>query len=312
MDGNYQSVLSWIRRKLEILVSSTVYGAVITRNSYISCTVIAAWWTDSIKYVLIELVYSLDSVDTIAVWRIYPPFILMSDKSWLVHSLKYELVVIVLEAVGYLWPYSCHILFWLLIMSRIGIHIFQIVIMVNIEDHVHTVVDSVINDFLNSVHPLLGYIIASVNVIVPWNGDPYSSEACGFNSVYHFLWGLVAAVPAGLDTHFTADPACVVNCVHSVSEVPAEAHILYEIDTLCVWDILWGDIQLGNGICSRTDVTIFGKGAVYIYSSQSHSFFITAAICKRRQRWSKGNNSDKSCTSFFYKFIHCTSSFHFY
>ncbi|OPZ96700.1 MAG: hypothetical protein BWY70_01689 [Bacteroidetes bacterium ADurb.Bin408] len=96
--------------------------------------------------------------------------------------------------------------------------------MVNVEDNVHTVVDSVVKNLLNTVEPLFAYVIVLVNVVVPRNRKTQCSKAGSLHSVDYSL-GSFYATPVAFEIHFICNLAVVAYSIKCISEVDTELHI---------------------------------------------------------------------------------------
>ena len=114
----------------------------------------------------------------------------------LVHRLEDEVLIVVLESIGNLRPELYEA--WLhLVVGSPQIAAVDPVLVVEVEDNVHIVADTVVHYLLDPCHPLRIHIILAVKVIVPCCGNSYSVEALCLYGVYHCFCGLRVA-PAGL------------------------------------------------------------------------------------------------------------------
>ena len=145
----------------------------------------------------------------------------------LVHALEYEVLVVVLECCGYLLPDSGELGFCVAVGVVVELSDVDPILVVDVEDNVHIVLDAVVNDFLDARHPSAVDVVAAVEVRVPCGGDSYRIEALFLDRVYHRLSGLGLS-PAHL--RVDARVAVAACSVEGIAEIPAYFHLARDIE----------------------------------------------------------------------------------
>ncbi len=150
----------------------------------------------------------------------------------LILSLEHEVIAVVLEVVAYLLPHSSEAVdAGVLVVGKV---VHPAVIPVDIDDSVHTGVESPVNYLGNSLHVVLVDSVSAVilHAVGPRNRNSQNAEAFIGVALYHRLSDLRTS-PCGLISLDRAVSACsdpVAGGFKGVSEVDAYAHILYQLD----------------------------------------------------------------------------------
>ena len=106
-----------------------------------------------------------------------------------------------------------------------------IIVVVVIQDDIHSVGNRPVNDFFYALHPCaVNRVIGIDNVIYPAARNADCLESCGGNCVNHFFCRL------GLTPAFFGFQARLSVCVQRVSQIPTAFHIFYQINrgNLCI------------------------------------------------------------------------------
>ena len=149
--------------------------------------VVAAKTADSRYKVCVQLVYNFSCSVTAAV-----PFLACTDYSGFVKSLKYKMLVIILEVIADLRPYL-----FKPVACRLVIVLGRIVpcFVMYVEDNIHIVFHAVINYLFYTGKPFVAYLIlrSFACAPVPRCGNTQNIEACFLDLVDHFLCSIGVA-----------------------------------------------------------------------------------------------------------------------
>ena len=162
----------------------------------------------------------------------------------LVESCEEQMLIVVDEGIGNLSPQGRQYLFVLL--DGGGIAVLDVVfepsaVPVVVEHHIETVVDAIVDHFLDASHPfavnLVGRGIADMSES-PGARDSDALEAEALDVVDECLGGL-RALPGGLglESALVVQEVCTFPCCHSlerVAEVPARSHFVNHIGSLAI------------------------------------------------------------------------------
>ena len=233
MDGNSYI---WIFRNVDSFKELCFSACTVARkHKKTGLCVRAVCSSDKINEIMFEL------IDNITLRNCFscPPLMSLTNGTWLVHALKNEMLVVILEFLSDLRPYLEELwLHFIVSLSKIA-SVYPVFVM-NIKDDVHIVLDTVINNFLYTSHPLRIDVVIFVKMLEPCSGDTNCIEALGFKSVEQSLISLRAS-PCCLSLN-----ACVsrihINLriistwlgslsVHCVTEIPAYLHILCDLES---------------------------------------------------------------------------------
>ena len=121
-----------------------------------------------------------------------PPLMRLVNGTGLVHALEDEVLVIILELLIDLSP-DLQELGLDIIISVHEVTSVDPVLVVNVEDDVHIVLDTVVNDFLNTSHPLGIDVIVLVQMLEPCGRNADCVEALSLQSIEELLISLGAA-----------------------------------------------------------------------------------------------------------------------
>ena len=247
MDRNYYLIVAL--RNFEGFHVLSWWWCGIWCYHYTSVRVVSARSTDCFDERLCILIYDLSWLS------VAYPLVALASKSRLVHALENEVFVIALKSVAYLLPEGFELLY-ILIGTVFLRHIPLLV--VGVEDNEHSVVDTVIDNFLNSVHPCFVNCIVLVHVSTPWNRKSEHVEACVLDLVYHQFCGFHIS-PWGFSVNAWA--ACGI---HGIAKTPAHFHLSHKVfcsghchrvigmllSIFCSWGIflsLWGVVRTATG-----------------------------------------------------------------
>ncbi len=205
-----------IVRNFKIAVYVIISGSAVIGHHQKSCVLVRRLdGADCVDKILIQFVY-----DFIA-GLISRPLYICSGGSRFIHSLKDKVLVIVGKICRDLCPelfeFRRHI-----IVGRREIGPVYPLLVVNVQDNVHSVVIGVVNDFFDTREPLLADIEVSVNVLIPCYGNSYRVEALcldGGNKLFRCLG--VAPRGLGIESR-VGSGACRLE---RIAEIPAHFHI---------------------------------------------------------------------------------------
>ena len=151
--------------KLHRSECSHIGGGCICGYHDISVLVVSACCTDSGNYCAVKVVDDFSFSSCAAC-----PFLGAALGTGFVQCFKDKVLVILLELVCNLCPELCHLLFG----SFIGLvalcaaaDVVILVVVVRVEDNVHIVLICVVNDFLDTLHPLLVNVAVLIGVPAP-------------------------------------------------------------------------------------------------------------------------------------------------
>ena len=172
-----------------------------------------------------EIVVQL--VDYFIAFRVALPFVGNSGLSRFVHALEDQMLVVVLEVGGDLYP---HLLqpFGHFLISSGKVRTIDPLLVVQIQNDIHILIIGVVHYFLDTLQPLLAdrvnrlavFVSSRCDILIPCGGNTNGVESLCLDGVDQFLRNSGIA-PAG----FTA----VSGGIQRVANVPADRHVFRNI-----------------------------------------------------------------------------------
>ena len=151
----------------------------------------------------------------------------------LVHTLKYEVLIVVLELLSYLSPDSHKSGLDIVISCSKIRSVDPALLMVNVEDNVHIVLISIVYYLVNTSEPCGIDLVVAVKMLEPCCRDTDCVEALCLEGIEESLISL-RVFPAGLSLNTAACERISVGIlsisVEGVTEVPAHLHILCDLE----------------------------------------------------------------------------------
>ena len=158
-----------ILREHKIIDQCKLRICAVTRHHDVSrCVVAFTIRTDRINDRLVQLVHAVKAFFRRSrVFIIDPPFVIRPHLSWLIHRLIDQMLIVIRKSIRNLLPDLCHIFLGPvhLIVGRILKAI--LIIVMDIDDHIHTLPVGPVNHFLHAIHPLTVDVVIAVHMIVP-------------------------------------------------------------------------------------------------------------------------------------------------
>ncbi len=222
VNGNDNVVVvgNGVAREHVARVQRAVRGSVIAGAHYKAGFVVGSGCADCVDADLVYLVNALNCLFAVRVVIVNPPLVVMTDKPRLVHNLKNQPLVIILEPKGKLSPDCRNVTFGLLEILIFREHKSSAVIVVNVEDNEHIALETPIYNLVHAREPLFANRVIIGNVVVPRNWDTHGVEACVLEHL-DMSFGVHIAVPSGFVEHFIVHPSAVGR-VEGVANIPAD------------------------------------------------------------------------------------------
>ena len=145
----------------------------------------------------------------------------------LVVGLEEQLLVVVLELLGYLLPQIFVVRLDIIVGRRAGMQpLFTVAgIVMHVNDTVHTVVYHIVNHFFHTIHPCILHLTVLVHFLIPGHWHTDSAKT----SLLHHLqeFGLRHGLSPARFMLFCGGPGFRRICsIQRVTQVPAHAHVL--------------------------------------------------------------------------------------
>jgi len=244
--GNDELVIRRVLGQGEPLgIGGRVGVGAIGRHHQVTVSVVAAGGAHGVHKSLVQLVDAARHLLAELIVAVEPPLLVGALGPGLVHGFKNQVLVIILEALRQLLPDGGDVLFSGVVVFVGGVEVALLVIVMDVEDHIHITLDGPVHHFLHAVQPggVDGEI--SVHMVVPAHRQAQGVEAGLVHRLDHLFGGFHAA-PVAFDGQVITRKT-IAGSIEGVAQVPADLHFLHKGHGLVFGDgILIDVLDLGN------------------------------------------------------------------